>query len=96
MLGQKYIACVSNCFFAQIKTMAREASCKVLNDETAKWHKPIGFCTCKIGYVFGKSGLLPGTAIYAADESMVILMFVEASNWALKLHSKLVSENNEI
>ena len=73
-----------------VKTMLRSR-------KTAKLHKSIGFCTCKIGHVFGKSGLLPGAAIHVADKSMVILMFVaKASKWALKLHIKLVSENNEI
>ena len=37
------------------------------------------------------------TTIHVVDKSMCILMFVEnASKWALKLHSKLVFQNDKI
>ena len=69
----------------------------VLSRKTAKWYKSIGFCTCKIGYVFGKSGLHPGTTMYIVGTSMLILAFAEKpSKCALKLHSKFAFENYEI
>ena len=52
---------------------------------------------CEIGYSFEEDGLMSGAAKHAVNKSMLILMFVErASKCALRLHSKLVVENNKI